>query len=198
VNNDEASTPWLVAGLGNPGPQYAGNRHNVGFFVTDLLARRMGGTFKAHASRAQVLEGRIGVPGVDSQRVVLAKPMSFMNLSGGPVAALSAFYKIPVSRIAVIHDEIDIDYGMLRLKKGGGDNGHNGLKSITGLLGKEYHRVRFGVGRPPGRMDVAAYVLRDFSTTERKELDYLVDRAADAVEALITDGLERAQSNFNS
>lgn len=190
--------PWLVAGLGNPGPQYAGNRHNVGFMVADLLAGRMGGTFKAHKSRAQVLEGRVGAPGPGSHRVVLAKPMTFMNLSGGPVTALSTFYKVPVDRIVVVHDELDIGFGALRLKKGGGDNGHNGLKSLTSSLGKDYCRVRFGVGRPPGRMDVAAYVLRDFSAAERKELDYLVDRAADAVEALITSGLERAQSTYNS
>jgi PTH1 family peptidyl-tRNA hydrolase len=190
--------PWLVAGLGNPGEGYARNRHNVGFMVADLLAERMGGRFKAHKARAMVCEGRLGAPGPDSRRVVLVKPMSYMNLSGGPVGSLSGYLKIPVERIVVIHDELDIDYGTLRLKRGGGDNGHNGLKSLTATLGKEYYRVRFGVGRPPGRMDVAAYVLKDFSAAERKELDYLVDRAADAVEALMTHGLERAQSAYNS
>jgi PTH1 family peptidyl-tRNA hydrolase len=190
--------PWLVVGLGNPGPQYAGNRHNVGFMVADLLAERMGGRFKAHRSRAEVCEGRIGTPGVSSRRVVLAKPMSFMNVSGGPVTALRDFYKAPVSQLVVIHDELDIGYGALRLKRGGGDNGHNGLKSITKSLGPDYHRVRFGVGRPPGRMAVADFVLRDFSSTERKELDYFVDRAADGVESLIAEGLERAQSTYNS
>jgi PTH1 family peptidyl-tRNA hydrolase len=194
----DASQPWLVAGLGNPGPGYAANRHNVGFMVADLLAERMGGRFKAHKSRAQVCEGRLGVPGTDSHRVVLAKPMTYMNLSGGPVGALSDYLKIPASRLVVVHDELDIGYGALRLKLGGGDNGHNGLKSITGTLGKDYHRVRFGVGRPPGRMDVADYVLKDFSAAERKELDYFVDRAADAVEALVRHGLERAQSAYNS
>ncbi|MFR9726030.1 aminoacyl-tRNA hydrolase [Streptomyces sp. MS19] len=192
--NDE---PWLIAGLGNPGPQYAANRHNVGFMVADLLAERIGGSFKAHKSRASVLEGRLGAPGTDAPRVVLAKPQTFMNLSGGPVTALSAFYRVPPERLVVVHDELDIDYGVLRLKRGGGDNGHNGLKSVTGSLGKDYYRVRFGVGRPPGRMDVAAFVLKDFSTAERKELDYFVDRAADAVEALITQGLERAQGAYN-
>ncbi|MBU7598505.1 aminoacyl-tRNA hydrolase [Streptomyces sp. P38-E01] len=196
----ETSTgPWLVAGLGNPGPQYAGNRHNVGFMVADLLAARMGGAFKSHkASRAQVLEGRIGTPGVDSTRVVLAKPMSFMNVSGGPVASLLDFYKADLSRLVVVHDELDIPYGTLRLKKSGGDNGHNGLRSLTKTLGPDYHRVRFGVGRPPGRMAVADYVLKDFSGAERKELEYLVDRTADAVETLLTAGLERAQSAYNS
>lgn len=185
--------PWLVVGLGNPGPEYAGNRHNIGFLVADLLAERMGGKFKAHKSRAQVVEGRLA-----GHRVVLAKPMSFMNLSGGPVTALRDFYKVPLERIVVVHDELDIDFAVLRLKRGGGDNGHNGLKSITKSLGPDYFRVRFGIGRPPGRMDVAAFVLKDFSSTERKGLDVEVDRAADAVESLISDGLERAQSFYNS
>ncbi|GAA4704605.1 aminoacyl-tRNA hydrolase [Streptomyces buecherae] len=190
--------PWLVVGLGNPGPEYAANRHNVGFMVADLLAERMGGRFKAHKARAQVVEGRVGPPGPANRRVVLAKPMSYMNLSGGPTAALSDFYKVPAARIIAVHDELDIDYGALRLKCGGGDNGHNGLKSLTKSFGPDYFRVRFGIGRPPGRMDVAAFVLKDFSSTERKELDYFVDRAADAVEALILEGLERAQSTYNS
>ncbi|MEW2707049.1 aminoacyl-tRNA hydrolase [Streptomyces koyangensis] len=191
-------SPWLVVGLGNPGPEYAGNRHNVGFMVADLLASRAGGKFKAHKSRAQVLEARIGAPGPGSRRIVLAKPQSYMNLSGGPVTALRDFYKVPTERIVAIHDELDIDYGALRLKLGGGDNGHNGLKSMTKSLGPDYHRVRFGIGRPPGRMQVADFVLKDFSSTERKELDYFVDRAADAVEALVVAGLERAQSSYNA
>ncbi|MFH9423744.1 aminoacyl-tRNA hydrolase [Streptomyces sp. NPDC017529] len=194
----DAEGPWLVAGLGNPGPEYAANRHNVGFMVADLLAERMRGRFKAHKARAQVVEGRIGPPGPGSRRVVIAKPMTYMNLSGGPVTALRDFYKVPVGNVIAVHDELDIDYGALRLKLGGGDNGHNGLKSITKSLGAEYHRVRFGIGRPPGRMQVADFVLKDFSGAERKELDYFVDRAADAVEALVVDGLERAQSTYNS
>ncbi|MFJ9414504.1 MULTISPECIES: aminoacyl-tRNA hydrolase [unclassified Streptomyces] len=194
----DAGSPWLIVGLGNPGPEYAANRHNVGFMVADLLAERVGGRFKAHKARAQVVEGRIGAPGPGSRRVVVAKPMSFMNLSGGPTTALRDFYKVPVGNVVAIHDELDIDYGVLRLKLGGGDNGHNGLKSITKSLGAEYHRVRFGIGRPPGRMQVADFVLKDFSSAERKELDYFVDRAADAVESLVVDGLERAQSTYNS
>lgn len=190
---------WVVAGLGNPGPGYAGNRHNVGFMVADLLAERMGGAFKHPArAQAQVVEGRIGPLGPGSRRVVLMKPLSFMNLSGGPVTALRDFYKVPTERIVAIHDELDIDYGTLRLKLGGGDNGHNGLKSMTKAMGPGYHRVRFGIGRPPGRMQVADFVLKDFSSSERKELDYFVDRAADAVEALILEGLERAQATYNS
>ncbi|NYI05986.1 aminoacyl-tRNA hydrolase [Allostreptomyces psammosilenae] len=185
--------PWLVAGLGNPGPEYAGNRHNIGFMVVDLLAERLGGRFKSHRSRAQVVEGRIA-----GRRVVLAKPMLFMNASGGPVTALRDFYKVPAGNLVVVHDELDIDYPTLRLKRGGGDNGHNGLKSITRSLGPDYFRVRCGIGRPPGRMDVAAFVLRDFSATERKELDWFVDRAADSVEVLLSEGLEQAQQRFNS
>ncbi|WP_329434849.1 MULTISPECIES: aminoacyl-tRNA hydrolase [unclassified Streptomyces] len=195
----DATAPWLIVGLGNPGPEYAMNRHNVGFMVADLLAERIGGKFKrAGKAQAQVLEGRIGAPGPQNRRVILAKPMSFMNVSGGPVAGLRDFYKVPVGNIVAIHDELDIDYGTMRLKLGGGDNGHNGLKSITKSMGADYHRVRFGIGRPPGRMQVADFVLKDFSSTERKELDYLVDRAADSVECLVTEGLERAQSAYNS
>lgn len=194
-----ASEPWLIVGLGNPGPEYAMNRHNVGFMVADLLAERIGGKFKrAGKAQAQVLEGRIGPVGPANRRVVLAKPMSYMNLSGGPVNALKDFYKVPPANIVAVHDELDIDYGTLRLKLGGGDNGHNGLKSMTKAMGPGYHRVRFGIGRPPGRMQVADFVLKDFSSGERKELGYFVDRAADAVEALVIEGLERAQSTYNS
>ncbi len=188
----ETEGPWLVAGLGNPGQGYEGNRHNIGFMVADVLAARTGGRFRAHRSRAQVVEGRLG-----GRRVVLAKPMTYMNLSGGPVTALRDFYKVPLERIVTVHDELDIDYAALRLKRGGGDNGHNGLKSVTKSLGPDYARVRCGIGRPPGRMEVAAFVLRDFSAAERKDLEWFVDRAADAVEALITEGLERAQSAYN-
>ncbi|MEE4544332.1 aminoacyl-tRNA hydrolase [Streptomyces sp. V4-01] len=195
----DTAGPWLVVGLGNPGPEYARNRHNIGFMVADLLAARIGGTFKRSGrAQAQVVEGRIGPPGPGSRRVVLAKPMSYMNLSGGPVTALKDFYKVPTEQIVAVHDELDIDYGTLRLKLGGGDNGHNGLKSITKSLGANYLRVRAGIGRPPGRMDVAAFVLKDFSATERGDLDWFVDRAADAVEALVGEGLERAQSTYNS
>jgi PTH1 family peptidyl-tRNA hydrolase len=189
-----ADGTWLVVGLGNPGPAYAGNRHNVGFMVVDLLAERMSARFKAHKSRAEIVEGRLG-----GQRVVLAKPRSYMNDSGGPVSALMDFFKVPLERLVVVHDELDLPYGGLRLKLGGGDNGHNGLKAVRRSLGSgEFNRVRFGIGRPPGRMDAAAFVLRDFSGTERKELDLEVDRTADAVEALLTDGLEKAQNSFNT
>ncbi|GAT69553.1 peptidyl-tRNA hydrolase [Planomonospora sphaerica] len=185
---------WLVVGLGNPGPEYAGNRHNAGFMVLDELAARAGGRFKAHRSRAEVLEGRLA-----DAPAVLAKPLSFMNLSGGPVKALADFYKVDPARVVVVHDELDVPYGALRAKLGGGDNGHNGLKSITkSLATRDYLRVRFGIGRPPGRMDTAAYVLRDFATAERKDLAFLVDRAADVVESLVRVGLEATQNTFHA
>ncbi|GAA4805042.1 aminoacyl-tRNA hydrolase [Streptomyces ziwulingensis] len=195
----DSAAPWLIAGLGNPGPEYERNRHNVGFMVVDLLAERLGARFKRHGkAQAQVVEGRLGPPGPGSRRVVLAKPMSYMNLSGGPVTALRDFYKVPTARVVAVHDELDIDFGVLRVKLAGGDNGHNGLKSMTKAMGPEYHRVRCGIGRPPGRMQVADFVLKDFSSVERKELDWFVDRAADAVECLVSEGLERAQGLYNS
>ena len=188
-----AEPPWLVVGLGNPGPSYAGHRHNVGFMVLDLLADRVGGRWKAHKGRADVVEGRLA-----AQRAVLAKPKSYMNESGGPVASLRDFFKVPPQRIVVVHDELDIPYGVLRLKLGGGDNGHNGLRSLTTSLGsRDYLRVRVGVGRPPGRQDPADFVLKDFSGTEKKDLGFHVDRAADAVEALLTGPLEAAQNVFH-
>ena len=171
--------------------------------VTALLAERAcgvsgvsgsGARFKAHRSGNDIAEGLLaGVP------VTLAWPRSYMNLSGPPVAALAAFYKIPPERLAVVHDELDIPFGAVRLKFGGGDNGHNGLRSITQALGtRDYYRVRFGIGRPPGRMDPAAFVLRDFGTAERKDLPFLIDRCADATETLITQGLAAAQNLYHT
>ncbi|KIC65352.1 aminoacyl-tRNA hydrolase [Pseudarthrobacter phenanthrenivorans] len=186
---------WLIVGLGNPGAQYQGNRHNVGQMVLDELATRIGAGFKAHKARAQVLEGRLGIGG---PRVVLAKPMSYMNVSGGPVSALANFYGIPADHVVAVHDEIDIPFNTVKLKLGGGEGGHNGLRDISKALAtKDYLRVRVGVGRPPGRMDTADYVLRDFGTTERKELPFLLDDAADAVESLLRDGLTAAQQKFH-
>ncbi len=184
---------WLIVGLGNPGPDYAGNRHNAGFMVADLLAGRIGARFRAGRFRASVAEGRLG-----GQPVTLGKPLTYMNLSGGPVAGLCGYYKVPPGQLVVIHDELDLPFGTIRLKQGGGDNGHNGLRAVTASLGtREYCRVRFGIGRPPGRMDPAAFVLRDFSVAERKELPFLLDRAADATEVLITKGLAAAQNAFH-
>jgi peptidyl-tRNA hydrolase, PTH1 family len=196
VTSDDADPRglWLVVGLGNPGPEYSGNRHNVGFGIVEALAARMGGRFKSHKARADVIEGRLA-----GQRVVLAKPRSYMNESGGPVSALCDFFKVPLDRLVVVHDELDLPYAGLRLKLGGGDNGHNGLKSLRRSLGSgDFNRVRFGIGRPPGRMDAAAFVLRDFSAAERKELDVLVEHAANAIEALVVDGMEKAQNTFNT
>jgi peptidyl-tRNA hydrolase, PTH1 family len=186
-------SPWLIVGLGNPGEQYSGNRHNVGFMVVDVLAARIGGRFKAHKSRSDVVEGRLG-----AIRTVLAKPRSYMNESGGPVAALRGFFSVPVSQLVVVHDELDIDFGEVRVKQGGGDNGHNGLRSITkSLADKDYLRVRVGIGRPPGRMDAAAFVLKDYSSTERRELAVQLERAADAVESLLCHGLGQTQNAFH-
>ncbi|MGQ0840761.1 aminoacyl-tRNA hydrolase [Actinokineospora sp.] len=189
----ENDAPMIVVGLGNPGPKYVGNRHNIGFLVVDELAARVGGKFKAHKAGADVLEGRLA-----GTRVVLTKPRSYMNVSGGPVVGTAKFFSAPAENLVVVHDELDLPYGTVRLKLGGGDNGHNGLRSITKSLGdKEYHRVRFGIGRPPGRMDPADYVLRDFSAAEGKELAFEVDRCADAVEALVGQGLLAAQNAFH-
>jgi peptidyl-tRNA hydrolase, PTH1 family len=182
-----------VLGLGNPGPQYAGNRHNAGFMVLDFLADRVGARFKSHKARGDVVETRLA-----GERVVLAKPRSYMNESGGPAASLRDFFKAPIDRIVVVHDELDLDAGTLRLKQGGGDNGHNGLKSLRQSLGSgEFYRVRLGIGRPPGRQDAASFVLRDFSAAERKDLGVQLERAADAVEMLVADGLAAAQNAFN-
>ena len=193
----EPGSVWLVVGLGNPGPSYAGNRHNIGYLVNDELASRMGGSFRAHKSgRADVVEGRLGLGG---PRVVLARPRCYMNETGGPVSTLAKFYKVPVEQIVAIHDELDIPFDTLRVKQGGGDNGHNGLRSIRKAMDSgEFHRVRVGIGRPPGRQSPADFVLSDYSAAERKILPFQVDRAADAVESLITDGLEKTQSRFNS
>lgn len=192
---------WLVVGLGNPGPAYAGNRHNVGAMVLDVLGERVGGSFRTHKARAAVLEGRLGTlpGGAPGPRVVLAKPSSYMNESGGPVAGLVQFFKPGVDHVVVVHDELDIPYADLRLKLGGGEGGHNGLRSITRSLGtKDYLRVRVGVGRPPGRMDAADYVLKDFSGAERKDLGVLLEEAADAVEMLVTMGLLDAQQRVHA
>ncbi|MFG1839060.1 aminoacyl-tRNA hydrolase [Micromonospora sp. NPDC049175] len=193
---DEVAGPWLVVGLGNPGREYAGNRHNVGFMVVDLLAGRLGARFGRHKRAvAEVAEARLGFGG---PKLVLAKPLTYMNLSGGPVASLAQFYKVPTSQVIAVHDELDIDFGQVRIKFGGGEGGHNGLRSMSKSLGtKDYARVRFGVGRPPGRQDPADYVLSDFGTAERKEVDFLVDRAADVVESVIVKGVEPTQNLYH-
>lgn len=189
--------PWLVVGLGNPGARYAANRHNVGAHVIAELAGRQRLSLSAHKGGASAV--RTHLPGPGGVPVVLMVPASYMNVSGPAVREIAAFYKIPPERIAVIHDELDIDFGLVRLKKGGGEGGHNGLRSITASLGtKDYHRVRVGIGRPPGRMDAADFVLRDFGPAERKELPFLLDDAADAVEVLVTEGLLVAQQRFHS
>jgi PTH1 family peptidyl-tRNA hydrolase len=191
-------SPWLVVGLGNPGAQYAGNRHNVGHLVLDVLAARCAARFAKHPrAQAVVSAARLGaLPGI---RVVLAQPTTYMNVSGGPVAGLATYYGIEPARIVVVHDEVDIPFDTIRLKADGGEGGHNGLRDISKALGtRDYVRVRVGVGRPPGRMDTADYVLRDFSAAERKELPLLLDDAADAAELVITAGLLAAQLKYHT
>ncbi|GAB3274087.1 aminoacyl-tRNA hydrolase [Sinomonas notoginsengisoli] len=187
---------WLIVGLGNPGAEYSGNRHNVGQMVLDELASRMGGKFAAHkGARAVVLEGRLWPGG---PRAVLAKPLTYMNVSGGPTSALAKYYGIDPARLVAVHDELDIPFNTVRLKLGGGEGGHNGLRDISKALAtKDYLRVRVGVGRPPGRMDAADFVLRDFGTAEKKDLPFLIDEAADAVETLAREGLPAAQQKFH-
>lgn len=194
---DDTLSPWLVVGLGNPGPKYAGTRHNIGYLVTDELARRLGAGFRRHKNgRSDVVEGRLGVGG---PKVVLVRSHTFMNEIGGPVTSLAKFYKVDPDRIVAIHDELDIAFGTLRVKFGGGDNGHNGLRSMRSSLGTgEFFRIRAGIGRPPGRQDPSDFVLSNYSSAERKELPFQVDSAADAVESLIRDGLEATQQRFNS
>jgi PTH1 family peptidyl-tRNA hydrolase len=197
--NDDGT--WLVVGLGNPGPKYAGNRHNVGAMVVDELASRGSTRLTAHKARAAVATVRVGMlpGGAPGPAVVVAVPSSYMNESGGPVKALMGFFSVEVDRLLVVHDELDIPAGEVRLKKGGGEGGHNGLRSISSALGsKDYLRVRVGIGRPPGRMDAADFVLRDFGTAERKELPFLIADAADAVEMVVTQGLVLAQQKFHS
>lgn len=184
--------PVLIVGLGNPGTQYAGNRHNIGAMVTDVLADRIGARF-THKSACDVADGRLA--GV---RVILAKPRSYMNVSGPPVAALARFFKIPAAAVLVIHDELDIPFAAIRVKQGGGEGGHNGLRSISASLGtRDYPRVRVGIGRPPGRMDAADYVLRDFSSIERPEVPLLRELAADAVETVAAMGITEAQNQIH-
>lgn len=199
-----AAGPWVVVGLGNPGPAYAGHRHNVGYLVVDELVRRIGTPLKAHrASRAEIAEGRLGhdpsQPGLPGPRVVLVRPRCYMNEIGGPTKAVLKFYAATPDRLIAIHDELDIPFDTMRVKFAGGDNGHNGLRSIRGSLGTgDFFRVRVGVGRPPGRQDPADFLLSNYSANERKELPFQVDRAADAVETLVSLGLAETQQRFNS
>ena len=192
---------WLVVGLGNPGQQYAGNRHNVGHMVLDELAARSDSRFRSHRSRAVVAQVRLGVlpGGRPGPAAVLAKPTTYMNVTGGPVAALVRFFSVSPEQLLTVHDDLDIPFGELRLKRGGGEGGHNGLRDISRALGtKDYLRVRVGVGRPPGRTDPADWVLRDFASTERTELAIVVGEAADAVEMVVADGLVAAQQRVHA
>ena len=191
---------WLVVGLGNPGPAFASQRHNVGYRVAEELARRMGVRFSAkRGMRAEVAEGRIGPPGDDGSRLVVAKSRTFMNETGAAVSRLLSYYKLQPDQMIVVHDELDIDPGQLRVKFGGGDNGHNGLRSIRQSLGTgDFFRVRIGVGRPSGRQDPADFLLSNFPASAREDVEVEISRAADAVESLVMVGLDRTQTTFNS
>lgn len=189
---------WLVIGLGNPGEQYAATRHNIGQMVVDELANRHRVKWSAHKSRCDVAALKLGV-GVDAASVIIAKSKSYMNETGGPAKALAAFYKVEPANIIAIHDELDIPFAAIRSKIAGGDNGHNGLKSMTSSFGTaEYFRVRMGIGRPMGQQDPGDFVLKAFSSAEKKDLAEFVDRGCDVVESLITKGLDETQSRFNS
>lgn len=190
-----ADDRWLVVGLGNPGPGYAGHRHNVGQMVVAELAARLGTTLKAHKAGAMVGEARVR-PGGD--RIALAVPSTFMNVSGRPVAALLKFYSLDTSRLVVIHDELDLPFDTVRLKAGGGPGGHNGVRDIIAAIGPEFIRVRVGIGRPPGRQDPADFVLSPFAKVEREALPNLLSDAADATELVVTDGLLAAQQRWHA
>jgi len=189
---------WLVAGLGNPGDQYAATRHNVGQMVIDQLAKRHSIKLASHKSRAHIAAYKLGV-GIDAHQIILAKSHSYMNETGGPIKALANFYSVEPEKIIVLHDELDIGFAAIRTKLGGGDNGHNGLKSMTSAFNTpDYYRVRLGIGRPMGQQDPADFVLKQFSKEEKKDLDEFIERGADVVEFLIEKGLELTQGKFNS
>ena len=191
-----SNSTWLVVGLGNPGPDYAANRHNVGQMVLDILADRISASFKSHKANASVAEGRLGFGG---PKVILAKPGTFMNNSGGPVAGLMKFYDVAIQNVIVIHDELDIDAGAVRVKQAGGHAGHNGLRDIIAAADStDFARVRVGIGRPPGRMDAADFVLKNFSGDERKELPLLLALSADAVEEIVAKGVLEAMNSVNA
>ena len=191
-----SNSTWLVVGLGNPGPDYAANRHNVGQMVLDILADRISASFKSHKANASVAEGRLGFGG---PKVILAKPGTYMNSSGGPVAGLMKFYDVDVQHVIVVHDELDIDAGAVRVKQAGGHAGHNGLRDIIAAAdSNDFVRVRVGIGRPPGRMDAADFVLKNFSGDERKELPLLLALSADAVEEIVTKGALEAMNAVNA
>ena len=189
---------WLVVGLGNPGDEYAATRHNVGQMVIDHLLKRHNLKLSTHKSRCDIAAFKFGV-GIDAHSIILAKSKSYMNETGGPVKALASFYSVEPAKIIVLHDELDIGYAAIRAKLAGGDNGHNGLKSLTSSFGTaEYFRIRLGIGRPMGEQDPADFVLKQFSKEEKKSLDEFIDRGADCVEFLIEKGLDLTQSKFNS
>ncbi len=189
-SRQRTNNSWLVVGLGNPGAKYENNRHNIGQLVLDELA---GEKFKSHRTNSSIVQKTIA-----GQKVVLAKPASFMNRSGGPVSSLLKYFDLSIENLLVIHDELDLDYGVLKLKTGGGHAGHNGLRDIIAASGADFHRLRFGIGRPPGQMPTAEYVLKDFSTSEKKDLGLNITLAAEAVQVVISEGMQVAMQKLHS
>lgn len=190
---------YAIVGLGNPGAQYEKTRHNIGHMVVAELASRAGSALRAHRStRTHHLTAFLGAPGI-GERVAIATCDSFMNLSGSPVISLLDYYDIAPENLIVIHDDLDLPFATLKLKRGGGEGGHNGLKSISQHLGtRDYIRLRCGIGRPPGRQDPAAFVLKPFAKAESGELPLIIARAADAVEDVIMTGLEAATMRLHT
>lgn len=192
----DVAEAWLVVGLGNPGPRYETTRHNVGQMVIDELARRRGVTFTSHRANARIAETWLA-PG--KPKLVLAKPNSYMNVSGGPVSGLAAYFGIGPERVIVVHDELDIPFDTIKLKIGGGHGGHNGVRDVAKALDTpDFARVRVGIGRPPGRQDAADWVLDPFGSSERTQLPLLISDAADAVELVVGEGLLAAQQRFHA
>jgi PTH1 family peptidyl-tRNA hydrolase len=193
-SEDGGSDRWMIAGLGNPGARYAGTRHNAGAMVLDQLVEETGATLKRHKSGCLIAE-----PTLRGVRVVLARPLAFMNESGRPLRDLARWYKIPVDRLVVVHDELDLPFGDVRVKVGGGLAGHNGLRSIANHLGsREFARVRIGISKPPGRKQGTDHVLDEFDSRERKALPEVIERAAHAVERILEAGLDRAMNEVNT
>lgn len=196
ARREAAADAWLVAGLGNPGPEYAGNRHNVGTMVLEQLATRIGARFGRHRTTTMLAEGRLRPGG---PRLVLVRPLSYMNTSGGPVSSAAAYFGIPPERVIVIHDDLDLPFETIKLKADGGHGGQNGVRDIMRALGTaDFVRVRVGIGRPPGRQDAADYVLRDFAAVEKSRLPFVLDDAADAVELIVEQGLLAAQQKVHA
>jgi PTH1 family peptidyl-tRNA hydrolase len=190
---EEKSVVYLLVGLGNPGRRFRLNRHNIGFMVLDAVARQIGASFTRHQAQALLTDGHW-----EGTRVYLAKPQTYMNLVGSSVGPLARYYRVPAASVVVVYDDLDLPLGSLRLRGGGGSGGHRGMESIISSIGDPFPRLRLGIGRPPGRMDPADFVLEDFSDSEAEAVQAAVARAADCLRELIGIGLERAMTKYNT